>query len=991
MTEARATGLIFVGREKEMAELRSAMDATAAGQGRTVMLAGEPGIGKTRMAQELSTYAESLGAQVWWGSCNEQQGAPPYWPWVQPIRSYTQQADAETLQAMMGPGAAEISEIIPQVREKLTDLDPASPLEPEQARFRLFDSISQFFKNFAQSQPLLLVLDDLQWADQPSLLLLEFLANQLPDSKIMIVGTYRDIEVTREHPLSNTLARLARTDHYRREELGGLETEYVGQLIKNISGADASREMVHAIYGHSDGNPFFTSEIIRLLGQERLTATGAGSDIAEGLEIPQSVLEVVGQRLNRLSTECEDTLTTGAVIGRQFEFRLLGLLSERTSEIQLLESIDEGLDAHLIQEVAGHGDVYQFSHALIQQTLRERLSASRRVRLHSRIAETLKDLYGDQPGEHAAELAYHFGEAAPVAGPEKHVKYTILAGERALETHALEDVLAYFERGLIAKGVDLEAHSPAPDAEAAALLFGLGRAQAATLGRHQLQVGLGSSSRAFEYYASENDLARAVEVAGYSMQHIPGHRIALDFVSRALALVPPDSPEAGPLLSRYILVLGLEEGDYPGANNAFDGALAIARRTGDLALEMRALANSSHVDYWHLEWQATVDKGLDVIEGTQRVDAEQAELSARQWATIALLGMGRVMEAEPHSLAMLSTAERLRDRYQLATALWFREMIAMSQGDWQAARSYSERGLSVSPSDARLLGTRLVIEFETGNTQAGHEFLEQAIAAHNLLAQSLVARGARYDHASAALMIPIAARITGDTEHLPLAEGAAATIFAAESATPLVIRFARLGLGLIAVLNGDKAAAIEQYAALEGTPSCFLKVGSDRILGLLAQTIGNLDQAMVHFEDSLSFCRNSNYGPELAHSCHDYAGALVERNTAGDRGKATELLVESLLIADELGMGPLVEQVSALKERAFSGPSKSSAFPEGLTQREVEVIRLITSGRTDREIGEELFISVKTVGNHVSNILNKTGSANRTEAASFATRNGLDQ
>ena len=207
----------------------------------------------------------------------------------------------------------------------------------------------------------------------------------------------------------------------------------------------------------------------------------------------------------------------------------------------------------------------------------------------------------------------------------------------------------------------------------------------------------------------------------------------------------------------------------------------------------------------------------------------------------------------------------------------------------------------------------------------------------------------------------------------------------------MVTRFARLGMGLTAVLKLDKAAAADQYAALKGTPSNFSKICSDRVLGLLAQTIGDLDQAMAHFEDALSFCRNSNYRPELAHICHDYAGALVERNATGDRNKAIELLAESSQIADTLGMLPLAEQVSSLKERALSGPAKSSAFPEGLTQREVEVIRLITSGRTDREIGEELFISVKTVGNHVSNILNKTGSANRTEAASFATRHGLDQ
>ena len=985
MTQTGATGRVFVGRQRELVQLRAAMDAAAAGSGRVVMLAGEPGIGKTRIAQELSSYAESLGAQAWWGMCVEQLGAPPYWPWVQPLRSYIQRSETQVLSDQLGAGAADISEIVTELHDKFPDLSPASPLEPEQARFRLFDSISQFLRNAARSQPLMFVLDDLHWADRPSLLLLEFLANQLADSKILIVGSYRDIEVTREHPLSETLARLARADTYHREELTGLETEPAGELIRSIGGFDPSQELVTAIYGHTEGNPFFMTEITRLLGERNQADGGPEADTLDGLEIPQSVLEVVGQRLNRLSTDCENILTMAAVIGRQFDFRLLGLLNEETPEMELLESIDEGLDAHLIQDVPGQGDIYQFSHALVQQTLRERLSTSRRVRLHSRIGETLETLYGDQPGDHAAELAYHFGEAAPVAGPEKFLKYTILAGERALDTYALEEALAHFQRGLAVKEIDTESHQPARDAEAAALLFGLGRVQAATLGRQQLHIALASSSRAFDYYSEAQDIPRAVEVAGYPMRHIPGHRVALELVSRALDLVPPGSPEAGHLLSRYVLVLGLEEGDYQGATEAYEGALAIARQTNDLALEMRATAASSHVDYWHFRWQDTVEKGLAVIEMAQRVDDIQAEYSARQWAVVALLGMGQVKVAEPHVLSMMATAEKMRDRYQLATALWFSEMIAISEGDWQTARALNERGLSVSPSDARLLGTRLVIEFETGNTRDGVGYLEQAIAAYRM-----VPDGARYDHASTALMIPVAARISGDMDLLHVAEGAAATIFESDSATPLVCRFARLGLGMIAVLKGDSDGAAEQYAELDQTQSSYLKISSDRVLGLLAQTMGNLDQATVHFEEALRFCRNAGYMPELAYSSYDYAATLLERYAPGDGDRASELLRESVSIAEDLGMPPLLAQASALKEQAGSAPVRAPAYPEGLTQREAEVIKLVAAGKTDREIGKELFISIKTVGNHVSNILNKTGAANRTEAATFAAHHGLD-
>lgn len=618
MTQSGQTGRIFVGREREMAELRASVDAATTGHGRIVMLAGEPGIGKTRTAQELAAYAETMGAQVWWGSCYEQQGAPPYWPWVQPIRSYIQRTDPDSLGAQMGPGAADIGEIISEVRDKLPGLGLVPPLQPEQARFRLFDSISRFLKNLAEAQPLMLVLDDLHWADQPSLLLLEFLVSQLPNSKILIVGTYRDIEVSRAHPLSNALAQLARSDSYHREELGGLESQHVGQLIKDISGEEPSPDLIQAVFGHTEGNPFFTTEIARLLG-ERFQAIGqAAGDPLGGLEIPQSVLEVVGQRLNRLSRECESILTTAAVIGRQFEFRLLGLLSEDLLETQLLALIDEGLDAYLIQEVPGQGDVYQFSHALVQQTLRERLSTSRRVRLHAKIGEALETLYGEQPGDHAAELAYHFAEAEPVAGTDKLVKYTMMAGEFALETYAQEEALVHFLRGLTAKGLEEEGSMPAPDAEAAALLFGLGRAQAATLGRQRLDVAVATMRRAFDFYAETGDVAKAVAVAGYPMQPLPGHRISVDLVTRALQLAPPESVEAGRLWSKFVMVMGLEEGDYQGAKEAFDRALATAQRTGDLALEVRALAYSSTVDFWHLNHPETVEKGLRVIDVASR-------------------------------------------------------------------------------------------------------------------------------------------------------------------------------------------------------------------------------------------------------------------------------------------------------------------------------------------------------------------------------------
>ena len=290
---------------------------------------------------------------------------------------------------------------------------------------------------------------------------------------------------------------MSRNQSFHRQILEGLVPKDVGEFILATNGSNASKELVDAVYAHTEGNPFFMNEVIRLLVERGELGDGASDGaLIEGgilaLAVLQGVLEVIGQRLNRLSKECNDLLTTAAVIGRQFDFNLLEVLTEGVTELELLGTVEEALAAQVVQELPEAGDRYQFSHALVQQTLLERLSTSRRVRLHARVGEALETLYEGRLAEHAGELAYHFEEAEPVAGPDKLVKYAILAGERALEAYAHEEALGHFERGLAAKGLDVEGAMPVLDPEAAALLFGLGRAQVATLGRQELDEALGS-------------------------------------------------------------------------------------------------------------------------------------------------------------------------------------------------------------------------------------------------------------------------------------------------------------------------------------------------------------------------------------------------------------------------------------------------------------------------------------------------------------------
>ena len=386
-------GGVFVGRQREMGELKACLEDALSGRGRLVTLVGEPGIGKTRTAQELATYAGLRSAQVLWGRCYEEQGMPPYWPWVQAIRSYVRERDPDQLRSEMGAGAADIAEVVSDIKDCLPDLRPPPQLDSmEQARFRLFDSITAFLKTAAQKQPLVLVLDDLHWADQPSLLLLQFVARELDNSRLLLMGTYRDVELNRQHPLAESLGELTRERLFQRVLLRGLSQQDVGRFIEVVTGIVPPTGLTQAVFTQTEGNPLFVTEVVRLLVQEgELSQERTADRDSWTVRIPEGVREVIG-RLNRLSQRCNETLTIASVIGREFELRQLTPLVEDISEDRLLEVLEEALSARVIEELPQAVGRYQFSHALIQETLTEELTLTRRVRLHARIAETLEEL-----------------------------------------------------------------------------------------------------------------------------------------------------------------------------------------------------------------------------------------------------------------------------------------------------------------------------------------------------------------------------------------------------------------------------------------------------------------------------------------------------------------------------------------------------------------------------------------------------------------------
>jgi class 3 adenylate cyclase len=446
----------FIGRADEMAVLRAAIDASLGGQASLVMIAGEPGIGKTRLAEEAGVYARLRGAQLLMGRCYEGESASPYSSFVEAIRDYVSSRPDDALKAELGDGGSDVAKLVSEIRKRIPDLPPARATDPNDERMRLFDSVASFLINASKANPIMLLLDDLHWADKPSLLLLQHLARRFKSSRLIVVGTYRDVELDRRHPLSEALAELRRERLYERVLLRGLSETEVKDLIEAISQQEVPagrEEFVRAILRETEGNPFFVEETLRHLAEtgsyyrrEGRWVTDAKS-ISE-LGIPEGVRDVIGRRLSRLSETTNRVLAAAAVLGREFEFEVLTAMSE-LGEDAILSAVEEGLSARMVLESQGRGGPrYAFTHALVRQTLYEELSLPRRQRLHLKAAQAIEAAHQRNPEPYLAALANHYRMAGVAADAEKTIDYSFRAGKAAFAVFAYEEAGAHWRAAL---------------------------------------------------------------------------------------------------------------------------------------------------------------------------------------------------------------------------------------------------------------------------------------------------------------------------------------------------------------------------------------------------------------------------------------------------------------------------------------------------------------------------------------------------------------
>ena len=458
----RAAG-VFVGRGAELRTVLHALADARDGRGGVLLLSGEPGIGKTRLADEVVAHARDQGIHTARGRCWEDGGAPAYWPWVELLRACIRSLEPAELRRCVGSGGPELAELLPELRELLGEIPRPVVRDPEALRFRLFDVVASFLGEIAATeQPLLVVLDDLHAADEPSLLLLRHLAGAIGDSRVLVLGAYRDTEPARDDTLERVLGDLLRERPVARIPLGGLQRDDIEAYLRLSTEGGASPQVLDALHSHTAGNPLFIVETVRLLAAEsQLESTDIGG------VVPAGVRDAVQRRLAPLPEAARRALTVASVLGRQFEPETLERLAGDTA----VEGIDIAIAGRLVTAAPGAPGVLVFSHALVRDAIYEAIPSRRRRELHRLAGEALERRHSADLGRHLAQLAHHFYEAGE---DERARRYAAQAAELAASRLAYEEAARLYRLALTLA----ERSDNVDDAELCDLVLGLGDAQA---------------------------------------------------------------------------------------------------------------------------------------------------------------------------------------------------------------------------------------------------------------------------------------------------------------------------------------------------------------------------------------------------------------------------------------------------------------------------------------------------------------------------------
>jgi len=929
---ARIRTLPFIGRNAEYETLLRKLSDAQGGRGSVVLLAGAPGIGKTRLAAEFCEQASS-SASVIRGNCYEGNIAAPFGPWLEALRSLVEQTPDERLSETLGPGAPEVATLLPDIKRRLPGLGEAAKLDPESERARLFESIAAFLRNAAAQRPLVVYLDDLHWCDRPSLALLEQIAQGNAEQRIVIVGTYRDIEVDRTHPLGKALAALRRMEHHERLAIRGMPRGEVDDLLATIEPSEESRAVRRVLsavlFRQTEGNPLFIREVIRHLIEAGKVVYEDGrwtshvTNVAD-LGIPEGIKEAIGRRLSGLSEACSRMLGRACALTGAFSWDELQAICN-DSEDELLDALEEALAAQLLEE---RGKLsYGFTHGLIRATLYDELSSPRRVRLHRQIAEALEVLHADSIDDHLGELAAHY-MASTGHTEHKAIEYSIRAARKAAEMVAWEDAAQHYQRALEALPAEGDAD------RRCRLLTDLGA----------VLVFCGQSSEAVDAYRQAADLARmtglpellgavacGLEEAGYFVQGdpvLPKERLAL--IDEALAVVgTEDSLLRARLLAHRSraaqAVAGGENAIQLGGVAALLGskdpvvlgqakeAVAIAERLGD----PEVLAETLDYLAQYMLGPAEEDEQRDICEKLIQVAREgnrgQYELAGLIWLFNLMMQQGDIARARELHAELTRRSSELRVGWATWSSLAVEAALAMCEGKFDHADRQVYQALSFGqsinhPSALLVFGAQLfVLRWCQGRLAELEEMWQgvvdgsPGVGVYQAGLALLYAETGKMDEAATVLD---AMREAGFAA-LPEDTTWVVTVVSSCDAT------ARLH---------DRLAAAELYELLAARyPDGCASVGVALSLGSVARSLGQMaavlerwDDADGHFIDALALNEGMDHRPALAWTRLSYGDMLLRRGRPEDRDRAVALLNDALSYAREAGMAKVQSDAEAL-------------------------------------------------------------------------------
>ena len=902
----------FVGRQAEQDKLAARLVDASQGRGALALIGGEPGVGKTRLCEELLADARERGMLVFTGHCYE-EGTAPFTPFVEILEQMVREIPAGVLREALGDAAGDVARLVPEIRRVAGDIPPPAELTPEQQRRVLFNAILDLFRRLGARQPLVLLLDDLHWADEATLGLLQHLTPHLASLPLLGVGTYRDVELDVGKPFEKAMAALVRQKQAERLRLRRLPQEAVAELLTALGGSEPPGALVQVIFHETEGNPFFVGEVFQHLSEEGKLFDEAGEwkgDLSAGeLDVPEGVRLVVGRRLERLSETTPKLLTAAAVVGRRFDLTLVEALSDLDSD-GFLDAIEEAEAVKLISsEREGRQTSCVFTHELIRSTLLGALSLPRRQRLHAQVAEAMERVYESDPARHAPALAHHLYEAGAAANEAKTIRYLILAGEQSLEKGAFEEARRDFGLAL--------SLLPADDREnRASLLWKRGLAQR-SLGRWKQAIDDWEAALPIhEELADRQGISAICQalVRLYIWTAQPAQGVAV--ARRGLqALGGEPGTDRCRLLGHCAWALGLAR-ELESADAMMQQALAMAEQLSDPRLRGEVFLLSS----WHFyycnrrrEQMEAAGRAVELLRPARALDKLADALANLQWSSVLAGRPDEVARTQEETRALAERLGLLDAETHARGSEGQRDWLASA--DLDALESYLQQAMTLMDS----IGGQWSFIGEAWQSQASlwRGRPEEALARsqnslnHEPRANLFTGNGwgqlflcecffGHKDNALALLdehrdSLPRAGRLNGP--------GAWQALFKTVE-----------GLALLG--ERDRAAELYPLTVEAIATDTVVTIDASRLLrtiaGIAAAAGRRWEEAQNHFEAALRLAAEIPFRSEQAGARYWYARMLADRDVAGDREKARDLLDTALKVYREIGMPTHVETTEKL-------------------------------------------------------------------------------